>query len=327
MKPAVTVIVPVYKVEGYIERCARSLFEQTLGSLEILFIDDCSPDRSVDIIKTVLEEYPLRKQFTRIIRMPENSGQACVRSKGITESTGDYIIHCDGDDWVDIELYETLYIKALSTGADIVVCDEVMEYAGYSVPKPTQSLPGNGKLLMKNWYKAVVGMFCHNKLVKRSIYINNNIIPWAGLNMWEDNGLFARLFYYADKIVQIKGGPLYHYNRENENALTSGYGIRQVEQMISVAKNIADFYDTKVDGKDFRKTVDAFKYLARINLITDSYSNYRRFKSTFPESRYIANELDPNAFSFKGKFRFNLVRYGMSILFIALFKFKKILAK
>lgn len=327
MTPAVTVIVPVYNVSVYIEKCARSLFEQTLGSLEILFIDDCTPDNSVEIIKSVLAEYPERNSLTRIIKMPSNGGLATVRRQGIIEAKGLYIIHCDGDDWVDPELYEALYKEAVMSGADITVCDEVMEYDGYQLPKPTDKLPNNGKELMRNWYRHTVGMFCHNKLVRRSLYTDNNILPWVGLNMWEDNGLFARLFYHAENVSQIYGGPVYHYNRANVNAMTAGYGIKQVNQMIGIAKNLTTFFESKPDAKDYKKTVDAFKYLARINLITDSYSNYKRFKTIFPECKYIASELDRGAFSSKGRFRFNMVRMGFSVLFIAMFKVKKAIFK
>lgn len=323
MTPAVSVIVPVYNVAPYIEKCTRSLLEQTLDNLEIIFVDDCSPDASVEIIKNILVEYPKRMAQSRIIKTPTNLGSASARMHGIIEAHGDYIIHCDGDDWVDVELYESLYNKAIKTNADIIVCDEVMEYNGYSIPQPTEALPDTGKKLMQNWYKNTIGMFCHNKLVKRTLYTDNGILPWPQLNMWEDNGLFARLFYYADTIVQIHGRPLYHYNRANINAMTSGYGIKQVEQMIGIATNIEDFFKTQPDYQYYKKTVDAFKYLARINLITDSFKNYTRFKNTFPESRYIARDLDRKAFSSKGRFRFNMVRYGLAPLFIIMFKIKK----
>ena len=90
---AVTVIVPVYNVAPYIERCARSLFEQSLESFEILFVDDCSPDDSVEIIKRTLADYPHRVAQTRIIKMPSNRGQAAVRRQLIIEATCDNIIH------------------------------------------------------------------------------------------------------------------------------------------------------------------------------------------------------------------------------------------
>ena len=80
--PAVTVVVPIYNVERYIEKCARSLFEQSLANLEILFVNDCTPDNSIDIILKVLADYPQRKEQTRIIKMSSNSGLGPVRRHG-----------------------------------------------------------------------------------------------------------------------------------------------------------------------------------------------------------------------------------------------------
>lgn len=324
--PSITVIIPVYNVSRYIEKCARSVFEQKLNNIEILFVDDCSPDNSVEIIKRTLEEYPNRKANTRIIPMPANAGQSGVRRQGIIEATGDYIIHLDGDDWVDNDYYITLYNTALQTNADIVIGDEVMEYPDKVIPKDNSALPYSGKEIMRNWYRDTVGMFCHNKLVKRSIYKENDILPWDGLNMWEDNGLFARLFYYADKIVQAHG-PVYHYNRCNVSAMTAGYGEKQINQMIGIAQHLTEFFQSKPDYKDFEKTVFAFQYLSKLNLITDSFKNYRRYKSLFVECNSIIDELDIKAFSLKGKIRFQMVKYGMAPLFIILFKFKSILSR
>lgn len=325
--PKVTVIVPVYNVEAYIEKCARSLFEQTLDSLEIIFIDDCSPDKSADIIRRVLADYPGRAPLTRIIRMPRNSGQGAVRRHGILEATGDYIIHCDGDDWADPTLYEEMYRKALQTGADITMCDEVMEYADGSVPAITPPMPADGKAIMETWYIHTLVMFFHNKLVRRSLYLDNNVLPWPGLNMWEDNALFARLFYYAGKVAQLQGGAVYHYNRANVLSTTAGYGLRQVENMLDAAARLAEFYAAQPDGARFRKTVDAFKYFARINLVTDSFADYRRFRRTFPEAAYMSRHIRRDAFSHKGYARFLMVKYGLAPLFILMFKAKKMLVR
>lgn len=322
--PVVSVIVPMYNVADHIEKCAESIFEQTLDDIEILFIDDCSPDNSSEKVARLLEQYPKRKPLTRIIRMPENSGLAGVRRKGILEATGDYVIHLDGDDWVDTDYYKALYDAAIENNADIVIGAEVEEFKTGAVPKRGRFNAPTGKDIIRNWYKTTLGMFCHNKLVRRSIYIDNEILPWVGLNMWEDNGLFARLFYYADRIVQIDG-PVYHYNRCNEKAMTSGYGEKQVNQMIGIAKNISDFYADKPDAKEFEKTVNAFKYLAKLNLITDSFANYRRFKKLFPESDSIAKEIPLGAFSRKGQIRFKFVRMKLGLLFIMLFKIRKLL--
>lgn len=106
---------------------------------------------------------------------------------------------------MDSDYYKTLYDSAIENDADIVVGDEIMEFPNATIPKDNVELPSLGKEIMCNWYKRTIGLFCHNKLVRRSIYTENNILPWVGLNMWEDNGIFSRLFYYADKVAQAHG--------------------------------------------------------------------------------------------------------------------------
>lgn len=324
--PKVTVIVPVYNVATYIEQCAVSLFEQTLDSLEILFVDDCGSDNSVEIIKETLKKYPMRNSLTRIISMPSNGGLAAVRRHGIIEAEGEYVIHCDGDDWVDLDLYERLYNTAVEQNADIVVCDEIHEYNNGSHLLKINSLPEHCRDVVKNWYKSTLGMFCHNKLIKRSLYTEYDILPWIGLNMWEDNGLITRLFYYGNKLAQIHGSN-YHYNRTNINAMTSGYGIRQVEQMIGIAEHLTEFFKSLPDAKDFEKTIMAFQFFAKINLVTDSFTNLCRYYNTFKGSETIIPEVDPYAFSAKGRFRFRMVKYHLAWMFVLMFKVKKLLEK
>ena len=124
--PKVSVIIPVYAVEKYIERCARSMFEQTLDDIEYLFVDDCTPDRSIEIFRQVLEKSPHRKSQVTIHRMEQNSGQAVVRKWGMQNATGEYIIHCDSDNWVEVDMYRSMYEKAIEEDADVVICDHAI---------------------------------------------------------------------------------------------------------------------------------------------------------------------------------------------------------
>ena len=113
--PKVTVIVPVYGVEKYIERCAVSLFEQTLDDIEIIFVNDCTPDRSMEILDRIIEKYRFlfeeKKYIVRTESMLTNSGLPAVREHGTKLAIGDYIIHCDSDDWVDIKSYRKILTK------------------------------------------------------------------------------------------------------------------------------------------------------------------------------------------------------------------------
>ncbi len=120
MKPAVSVIIPVYRAERYMERCARGLFGQTLDDVEYIFVDDCTPDRSFDVLRSVLDEYPRRQSQVRIIRHDTNRGVAEARTSGMKVAAGEYMTHHDPDDHVPADAYASMYRRAVETGADIV---------------------------------------------------------------------------------------------------------------------------------------------------------------------------------------------------------------
>ena len=323
--PKVSVIVPVYNTARYIERCARSLFEQTLDDIELIFIDDCSPDNSIDLLKAQIEKYRLRfaekSKLVRIMRMPTNSGLAAVRRHGIIHATGDYIIHCDSDDWVDTDLYEKMYSKAIAANADIVVCGIRDEYKDRGITRSANQLPPRGKEIVENWYKNSIGMFAWNKLVKRSIYLEHNVLPFEGVNMWEDNGLMLRVFYYAKRLEQVYG-PVYHYNQANANAMTSGYGRNAIDQMLKCASLVDEFFSSKPDAARFSKTVLTLKYLAKLNLVAKRYDWLKEYHRLFPESDVAMKWIRLNTFSKRGKVRFLFAKHHLEYLFVFMFKLK-----
>lgn len=320
--PKVTVVIPVYNTRKYIERCARSLFEQSLQDMEYIFINDCTPDDSMSILKRVINDYPNKKSQIQIYTMPTNSGQAAVRSKGIQMATGDYIIQCDSDDWVDVDLYEKLYSQALQTGADIVVCDIKNIYQTHSVVCYNPDFTLSAKDTIKKLYKKYFHLSTANKLVRRSIIVDNQLLPYEGINMWEDNGLMYRVFYYAQGLSQIRGS-YYNYNRCNEGAITFGYGKGAVNQMINSAQLLTDFFQSKPDSSEFVECVNFIQYLAKINLITSDFSDIKQFNLVFPNTKCPPKGFDRNAFSIKGKIRLFFVEWHLMWLFILIFKLMK----
>ena len=191
--PAVSVIVPVYKVEKYIERCARALFGQTLGDMEFVFVDDCTPDRSMEILAQVMEEYPERKPQVKIVTNEVNLGLPATRLKGVGNSTGDYIIHCDSDDWPQPDMYGKLYSKAVSEDLDMVICGVTRVLPN----KPSTHLCGPIVTddLVKSLLRQDTLFFVHNKLVRRSVYGHD--IKCSVHNMLEDAPLTVQLAYYC----------------------------------------------------------------------------------------------------------------------------------
>lgn len=317
--PKVSVIVLVYNAENYIERCAKSLFEQTLDDIEYIFIDDCSPDRSVEVLQEVITQFPNRSENVRIEKMPKNSRQAAARKYGMQIATGDFMIHCDSDDWVDRDLYERMYLEAIYSNADIVFCPRVDEYSNSSIIRHLPQLPKSGKDLVSSWYHTNIGMHTWNKLVRRSVYIDNNIYPFEGVNLWEDNGLMLRVFYYVNKISFITGA-VYHYNQANINAISANVGRSEINQMIECARRLEEFFAYKSDRDRYLKTINSIKYLAKLNLVTNRFDWLKEFYTLFPECNEAVKYISLNAFSTKGKIRFLFVKYHLAWLFVTLFK-------
>lgn len=114
----VCVIIPVYKAEVYIEKCTRTLFGQTLDNLEYIFVDDCSPDHSIEVMERVLNEFPNRKSQVKVIRHEVNQGVSAARQHGVGAADAEYIIHCDPDDYLELDMYEAMYRKAKEDNND-----------------------------------------------------------------------------------------------------------------------------------------------------------------------------------------------------------------
>lgn len=237
----VSVIIPVYKVEKYIERCAISLFEQTLQSIEYIFVDDCSPDQSINLLKNILNKYPNRIPNTKIIRHEHNRGLAAARNTGRNIAQGEYIIDCDSDDWVEPDMYEQMYQIAHKDNADIVVCDWNEVY--FNRTKYIQTNPPQNNidcviaLLSGQMHGSVV-----NKLIKRDLYRNHNINCTEGMNFLEDLSVTYRLFYYAHSISYINK-PLYNYFKGNVTSYTTTELSEQTQKgMILLTKQIEEFF-------------------------------------------------------------------------------------
>lgn len=207
--PKVSVIIPVYGVEKYIERCARSLFEQTLNDIEFIFVNDCSPDNSINILETTLSEYPNRKHQVRIINQPRNFGAAQARKDGILAATGEYVIQCDSDDWVDPNMYFDMLKQAESTDADLVMCRKINMSDGRHYTTITDTIVDNKEQMMSLIIsgKTSVSLCC--RLVRKQLFLNKRFI-FPPSHMKEDTVISAQLAYLSNKSTSVEG-PFYYY--------------------------------------------------------------------------------------------------------------------
>lgn len=306
--PKVSVIIPVYGVEKYIERCARSLFEQTLDDIEYLFIDDCTPDKSVEILKRVLEEYPQRKCQVVIHRMEQNSGQAKVREWGMRNATGEYVIHCDSDDWVDIHMYEKMYKKSVSADYDIVVCD-YYESDGTSQIINKEYIPDKVEETMSSILFKKTHSVLWNKLVKKSIYKNKIIYPIA--NNAEDYALLVQLAYHSKSFGYVNE-PLYFYYYNTSSltkVMTNENLINRFNQSMSNIGIVETFLRQNQSLAKYSDELDCIKVIEKEILISSSFNKtlYKKwidaYKEIFP--RILLN----NKITLRRKLRFIGIKY------------------
>ncbi|MBQ7885762.1 MAG: glycosyltransferase [Clostridia bacterium] len=125
MCPKVSVIIPVYNCEKFLPQCIDSLRVQTLEEIELIFVCDASPDNSLSILR----EYEAQDSRIRVIAFEENRGVSAARNAGIELASGEYVIFCDGDDWIEPGMYEKLYALAKEYEADIAFCRVFKDYA------------------------------------------------------------------------------------------------------------------------------------------------------------------------------------------------------
>lgn len=287
--PKVSVIVPVYGVEKYIERCARSLFEQTLGDIEYLFIDDCSLDNSIKILLKILEEYPFRKNQVVIHRMEQNSGQAAVRKWGILNATGEYVIHCDSDDWVKQDMYEIMYVEAKSGDYDITMCDFCLANE-ISILKECKSNINEDKfILLGDLLSGKVHSSLCTKMVRSILYNETFIYPED--NMREDLCCTIQLVYNAKSIRYLPMSMYYYYMNKFSisNAFTVDKIYNRYKQSCNNYYKILTFLQRHDLVSKYSREIVILKLLIKEELckISNSQDGYRIWNEAFPDVSII----------------------------------------
>ena len=242
MMYSISVIVPIYNVERYIERCAISLFKQTLASIEFIFINDCTPDNSMEVLRRILKQYPSRADHVRMISNERNLGVAISRDIGHFMARGEYVIDCDSDDWPEPEMYEQLYKQAKLNDSDIVICNW-----NNILNKDVQSTHIDFLYSNKDCIVTLLdgrsSGFLWYKFIKRNLYIDNKIRGIPEINCMEDLFLLFRLFFYAKKIDYVEDR-LYNYNRQNINSSTySTLSEKAQLGMQTLVSKVQDFFD------------------------------------------------------------------------------------
>ena len=226
MNPKISFCVPVYNVEKYIEQCARTLFEQTLDDIEIIFVDDCTPDNSIKIVEELLKSYPNRAGQVKIVRHEVNKGLPAARKSAAMAATGEYICCVDSDDYVALDMAERLYQYAADHSVDIVVFDFNIVEKEVRRVDPFWGKAGDNTLdsewvrqhtMDRLWTAPMVWCRCF----KRELFLQPFV--WPPCYMTEDVTLSLTLTALAGKLAYLNE-PFYYYRLlENTGSRTVGF--------------------------------------------------------------------------------------------------------
>lgn len=230
-KNLISIIVPVYRVENYLPRCIDSLINQTYRNIEIILVDDGSPDKSGDIC----DDYGIKDSRIRVIHKP-NGGLSDARNRGLDLAEGDFVMFVDSDDWLDNKTCETVICMALENKADIVsygvrdvydngkAINYISPFTG--VITPFESIKA---LIYNIRYYGIFNYVC-NKLFSIRLFSN---LRFPKDRLAEDQGVTYQLFHNAAKIC-VCNQCFYNYYQRNGSITTSQYSPKLIQDRHSL---------------------------------------------------------------------------------------------
>lgn len=289
--PKVSVIVPIYNVERFIARCVESLMRQTLQEVEYIFVDDATPDASVQVLQGVLAKYPERRGLVKVLHHDSNKGLPAARNTGLAAASGEYVFHCDSDDYADAEMLETLYCQAERESADIVWCDWFLTF-GQNERYMRQPMFGSPLEALKAMLAGRMKYNVWNKLARRSLYVENGITFPAGHGMGEDMTMML-LFAKAKRIAYIPQA-FYHYVKGNATAFTHTFSSQHLESLKYNAERVEQSLRRDF-GNELDLEIACLKLEVKFPFLVMGADKemYHLWQSTYP---------DANAYILKNKY-------------------------
>ena len=267
MEHKVTVIVPVYKVEAYLHRCIDSIINQTYKNLEIILVDDGSPDRCGEIC----EEYATKDERIIVIHQ-KNQGLSCARNTGLDIASGEYIAYVDSDDYLDTTMFDKMMKFILKHDLEIMEIE----------PKnSTKNIVFDDSFILENPIDATKRILKNTsfsvwrRIFKRSLVNDLRFIP--GL-------IHQDVFYLVDILKRIKmngylSSPLYFYNTENISIQRSAYSIKKINTAVRATNYIKD---NILESESLKKTLE--NYI--LYHYTDHFFQLSRNTNLDPQKKY-----------------------------------------
>ena len=240
--PKVSVIVPIYNVEKYLEKCINSLLSQTLEDIQIILVNDGSKDNSGNIAK----EYEKNNKDRVTYVEKENGGLSDARNYGLKYATGDFVAFLDSDDYIEKNAYEEMYNKAIEENADYVECDFIWEFPNKTRVDKQYSYKNKKEML------SFVRVVAWNKLIKRQLITDNNLEFPKGLR-YEDVEFTYKLIPFINKFAYVDK-PFIHYV-QREGSIANVQNERTAE-IFTVLDNVIEFYKENNIYEEYRDELE-----------------------------------------------------------------------
>ncbi len=321
----VSIIVPIYNVEKYIEKCVVSLFEQDFKEIEYIFVNDCTPDNSIEILEKIIEKYPNRKTYIKIIHHQENKWLSSARKSGLEEATGEYIIHIDSDDWCEWDMISSFYSTAKETKADIVTSDIFLCWENKKKKYEKQNFNQDISKIQRDilqWY--ITPSLC-NKFIKKSLYTQNKIIPEIWINFVEDRLLIVQLFCVAKKSVHINKA-FFYYRQDNQLSIMNNLDTKCYEDLKKYREVLEKFFE-KQKNKDINKE-NLYIWILLMILWFTKWKNYKSIlQKVSPKSDKLSYIWKASWVSFFWKIWYTFAFFNMDFITFSLFGLKDFLLK
>ena len=264
MSDLVSIIVPIYNSENFINRCIDSLVNQTYENIEIVAIDDGSKDNSLEILNQYTKKDKRIKVFSQL-----NQGPSAARNTGLKKSNGDYIMFVDIDDYIDLDMVRLLVTNTENNESTLVLCDNSEIWSDrVEERKILDDLDGNvtnisRSKVIKSISSGRAGLVCC-KLFSKNIINNHHIKFDKDVKMCEDQIFFLNISIHCEKFIYVPKS-LYYYDRRNENSITVKYQKNAIDNQIYVIDNIKEILNNSDLDNDEINIIINKRYMNAIN--------------------------------------------------------------
>lgn len=331
MNPLISVIVPVYNVEKYLNRCIDSILNQTFKQIEIILVNDGSTDNS----PTICDEYCERYENIIVIHK-ENNRVAAARNDGIKIATGKYISLVDSDDWIEPNMLEEMYNKAEEFQTDITMCD--FKKAGieseYTVSQPIREGYYDRNMIETELFPCLI-MFENIEfpptisnwtcLFRREFLIENDLFYDEDVHYCEDSIFGSKAMYNANGFYYMKNKYFYNYFY-NPNSTTSTCNMKKWDSYLIINERLKEYFE---DSKfDFSRQIKinmlyfTLNFLGEIGKSNLDYKEKRKLCKKLFSSECVKNIFEcfklPSV-SYKLKIILLMIKYKMSFAYSRLF--------